>query len=284
MLARKKTRKNYFKNSAAKRRARRFQYLLSIVKIVSGLLLVAAMSFAFIFGYDLFTQSDYFSTQTISVEGCTRLDQQEVIAQAKLALDLNIFSVNLMTTRKRLLAHPWISEADVSREIPEGIHIRIQEHEPLAIIDMGRKFLLNRKGEIFKEWHQDDSASLPVVYGLSFSDLNVGSRPVNRPFKAVMTVLKLGLQSNSIIANRDIKSIRVDKDIGLTVYADNRLGALILGYGDYSNKYKRLEEVLSYLEKKEKISAMKSIDLNNPDRIVVNLNMNKSPAVGHKEV
>lgn len=284
MLARKKTRKNYFKNSAAKRKARRMQYLLGIVKIGSGLLLVATMSFAFIFGYDLFTQSDYFSTQKISVIGCERLDQQEVIDHAKLELGLNIFSVNLTTTRKRLLAHPWIAEADVSREIPEGIYIRIREHEPLAIIDMGRKFLLNRKGEIFKEWHQVDPASLPFVYGLSFSDLNVGSRPVNRPFKAVMSVLKLGLQSNSIMANRNIKSIHVDKDIGLTVYADNRLGALKLGYGNYGDKYKRLEEVLSYLEKKQQISTMKSIDLNNPERVVVNLNMDKSPAVGHKEV
>ena len=284
MLARRKTRKNYFKNSAAKRQARRWQYLKGIAKIGSGLLLVAAMSFAFIFGYDLFTQSDYFSSRNIRVEGSHRLNQQEVIAHAKLNLGLNIFSVNLTTTRKRLLAHPWISEADVSREIPKSIHIRIREHEPLAIIDMGRKFLLNRKGEIFKEWHRADPVSLPLVYGLTFSDLNVGSRPVNRPFKAVMTVLKLGLQSNSIIPNRNIKSIHVDKDIGLTVYADNRLGALKLGYGDYSDKYKRLEEVLAYLEKKEKIMAMKSIDLNNLDRIVVNLNMDKSPAVGHKEV
>jgi len=284
LLARKKTRKNYFKNSAAKRKARRMQYLRGIFKIGSGLLVVAAMSFAFVFGYDLFTQSDYFRTREISVMGCERLNQQEVIDQAKLALGLNIFSVNLMTTRKRLLAHPWILEADVSREIPKGIHIRIREHEPLAIIDMGRKFLLNRKGKIFKEWHTADPVSLPTVYGLTFSDLNVGSRPVDRPYKSVMAVLKLGLQSNSIIANRNIKSIHVDKDIGLTIYADNRLGALKLGYGDYTHKYRRLEEVLSYLEKKEKISAMKSIDLNNPDRIVVNLNRDKSPVVGHKEV
>ena len=283
-MAHKKTRKNYFKNSTAKRKARRRQYSLGIVKIVGGLSLVAVMSFAFIFGYDLFTQSDFFRTQKISVKGCERLDRQDVIHQAKLDLGMNIFSVNLATTRKRLLAHPWILEADVSREIPKAIHIRIREHEPLAIIDVGRKFLLNRKGEIFKEWQRADPVSLPVVYGLSFADFNVGSRPINRPFKAVMIVLKLGLRSNSILANRDIKSIHVDKDIGLTVYADNRLGALKLGYDDYSNKYKRLEEVLSYLEKKEKILAMKSIDLNNPDRIVVNLNLDKSPGKGHKEV
>ena len=81
-MVRKKTRKNYFKNSAAKRKARRTQYLLGTVKIVSGLLLVAAMSFAFIFSYDLFTQSNFFSTRDISVEGCERLKHQEVIDQA----------------------------------------------------------------------------------------------------------------------------------------------------------------------------------------------------------
>ena len=260
------------------------QYVLGIVKIVSGLLLVAAMSFAFIFGYDLFTQSDYFRTKNISVQGYGMLKKQDVINQAKLSPGLNIFSVNLTTTRKRLMAHPWISEAEVSREIPSGIHIRIREHKPLAIIDIGRKFLLNKQGSIFKEWELSDPIDLPVVLGLSFSDLNVGTRSYNRAFNSIMTVFKLGAQGNSILANRNIQKIEVDKDIGLTVYAHSRLGALKLGYGNYPGKYQRLEEVLYYLKKKEKISIMRSIDLNNPDRIVVNLNIDKPPAAGHKEV
>jgi cell division protein FtsQ len=260
------------------------QYIFSIVKIASGLLMVAVMSFAFIFGYDLFTQSDYFQTKNLSVQGYGMLNKQDVINQAKLSPGLNIFSVNLTTTRKRLMAHPWISEAEVSREIPSGIHIHIREHDPLAIIDIGRKFLLNKQGSIFKEWELSDPIDLPVVLGLSFSDLNVGTRSYNRPFNSIMTVFKLGAQGNSILANRDIQRIEVDKDIGLTVYAHSRLGALKLGYGNYPGKYQRLEEVLYYLKKKEKISNMRSIDLNNPDRVVVNLNIDKPPAAGHKEV
>ena len=150
------------------------------------------MSFAFIFGYALFTQSGYFKTVYLNVQGCKTLDQKAVITQAKLSQGLNIFSVNLTTTRKRLLAHPWISEAEVSREIPSGIRIRIKEHEPLAIIDINRKFLLNHQGELFKEWEVTDPVNLPLVSGLAFSDLNVGARPYSQPFNAVMTVLRLG--------------------------------------------------------------------------------------------
>ena len=274
-MAHKKTRKNFYKNSAARRRTKRIQHVLSLMKIIGGLFLVAVMSFAFIFGYDLFTQSDYFKTVYLNVQGCKTLDEKVVLAQAKLSPGLNIFSVNLSTTRKRLLAHPWISEAEVSREIPSGIHIRIKEHEPLAIIDINRKFLLNNQGELFKEWEVTDPVNLPVVDGLAFSDLNIGTRPYSQPFNAVMTVLKLGQNKGSILTNKEIRKIKVDKDIGLTIYASDSLGALKLGYNDYPSKYKRLREVLFYLKINQTIPILNSIDLNNPNRIVVNMNLEK---------
>ena len=258
--------------------------MLSLLKILSGLSLVAVMSFAFIFGYDLLTQSDYFQAVNLNVLGCHTLEEDAVMAQAKLSHGLNIFSINLTTTRKRLLAHPWISDAEVSREIPSGIRIRIKEHEPLAIIDINRRFLLNKQGDIFKEWEVTDPVDLPVIGGLAFSDLNVGSKPYSQPFKAVMTVLKLGQHESSMLTNKEIRKIEVDKDIGLTVYANNSLGELKLGYDDYPSKYKRLKEVLFYLKNNQNIPELKSIDLSNPNRIVVNLNLDKPPATGHKEV
>jgi len=242
------------------------------------------MSFAFVFGYDLFTQSGYFEAAYLNVQGCQKLDEKAVITQAKLSRGRNIFSVNLTTTRKRLLAHPWIADAEVSRDIPSGISVRIREHKPLAIIDMNRKFLLNKQGELFKEWEITDPVNLPVVDGLAFSDLNVDTRPYSQSFNAVMTVLRLGQHDSSILTNKEIRKIEVDKDIGLTIYANNSLGALKLGYDDYPSKYKRLQEVLFYLKNNRNTPVLNSIDLNNPNRIVVNLNVKKQPATGQKEV
>ena len=257
---------------------------MNTIKIIFGLTAVAAMSFLFIFGYDLLTQSNYFKASQVTVSGHELLSDQDVLDQTGLSTGINIFSVNLTTTRKRLLAHPWVAEAEVSRDIPSGISIRIQEHKPLAIIDIKRKFLLNTQGEIFKEWKPADPVNLPIVSGLEFSDLNVGGTPYSQPFNAVMSVLKLGQKSGSVMANKQISNIEIDKDIGLTIHVNNSLRAIKLGYDNYSNKYKRLQEVLCYIENGTRFENVKSIDLNNPDRIVLNINMETSSAVDHKEV
>ena len=280
----KKIRKNYYKNSSARERAGRLQRLQNMLKIVFGFGAVAVMSFLFIFGYDLLTQSGYFKATQLNVTGINRLSGREVIQQAGLSDGINIFSVNLTMARKMLLAHPWIAEAEISREIPSGISVRIREHEPLAIIDMNRKFLLSRQGEIFKEWKANDPVDLPIIAGLEFSDLNVGEMPTSQPFKAVMSILKLGQKDDSVVANKQIRKIEIDKDIGLTIRINDSIGTIKLGYDDYPNKYKRLQEVLFYFQSGKNLENVKSIDLNNPDRIVVNINTQASSARGHKEV
>jgi cell division protein FtsQ len=283
-LVRKKIRKNYFKNSSSRHRAEKIQHIANLLKITAALVLVALMSCIFIFGYDLLTQSNYFKVVRLKVEGCDILFPEEVLEQAEIASGMNIFSINLTTTRKRLLAHPWITDAEVGREIPAGINIKIREHDPLAIIDLDRRFLLNRQGEIFKEWETTDPVNLPVVDGLEFSDLNVDGRSFSRPFSAVLSVLKLGQKGGSALTNKEIHRIEVDRDIGLTIHVNNSLNLVKLGYDNYPNKYRRLKEVIYYLRKNGQFRKFRSIDINNPDRIVVNINQEDSTAIGNKEV
>lgn len=280
----KKIRKNYYKSGPARQRAHRLHRLKNTLKCLFGVLAVAAMSFAFIFGYDLLTQSGTFKATQVKVEGVQRLSEREVMQQAGVSKGSNIFSVNLTAARKRLLAHPWIAEAEISREIPAGIHIRIQEEQPLAIIDLNRKFILNTQGRIFKEWETTDAVNLPMVSGLDFSDLNVDGMPFSRPFKAVMSVLRLGQEPNSVIAIGRIRQVDIDRDIGLTIHLNNNLGSIKLGYDNYAGKYKRLQEVLFYLKSGKTLENLRSIDLNNPDRIVVHINTEASSAKSHKEV
>lgn len=284
MLARKKIRRNYFKNSSSRYRAEKIQHITNLLKITAGVVLVALMSCIFIFGYDLLTQSNYFKVVRLKVEGCDILFQKEVLEQAEIASGMNIFSINLTTTRKRLLAHPWIADAEVGRVIPAGIYIKIREHDPLAVIDLDRRFLLNKQGEIFKEWETTDPVNLPVIDGLEFSDLNIDGRSFSRPFSAVLSVLKLGQKDGSAVTNKETYRIEVDRDIGLTIHVNNSLNVVKLGYDNYPDKYRRLKEVIYYFRKNGQSRKFRSIDMNNPDRIVVNINQEDSTAVGHKEV
>ena len=276
-------RQNYYKNSLAKRRAKVIRRITACFKIMAAVFLVTAMSIIFIFGYDLLTQCNYFMANSVIVDGTNRLSKNQIIKHSRIDAGINIFSINLSATRKRLLAHPWIADAEVRRELPDKINIRIKEHKPLAIIDLGRKFLINNHGEIFKELAASDPDNLPVIIGLEFSDLDVSGKFRSIPFNAVMDVLQLGRKSGSIIPNRLLKVIRVDREIGITLYAFNGIKAIKVGYNNYPDKYERLKNVLFYMEKGDMFLDFDTIDLNNLDRIVVNPVRLESPAMDYKE-
>jgi len=252
--------------------------------MVAVVAILTVMSFVFILGHDFVTQCDYFRADNITIRGVHRLSKQQILEQANINKGINILSVNLSIIRNTLLAHPWIAEAEVRRELPNIISIGIKEHKPLAILDLGRKFLINVNGEVFKELTASDPDALPIVSGLQFSDLNIPGESRSTSFDAVMEVLRFGQKPDSILPNRIIRKIRVDRQIGLTLFAFDRGRAIKLGYHDYIDKYKRLESVLFYLKEKRCFPDFNSIDLNHLDRIVVNLVKDELSAGDHKEV
>jgi len=126
-------------------------YILAIDQGTTGTTFLFLISFSFIFSHDFLTQCDYFNADILTIQGTRRLSETQVVKQSQIHKGINILSVHLETVRKRLIANPWIADAEVSRELPNGIHIRITEHQPLAMLNLGRKFLINTAGEIFKE-------------------------------------------------------------------------------------------------------------------------------------
>jgi cell division protein FtsQ len=277
---RRKPRKNYRQGKKTRRRLKIFGPFILGFKLAAAVTVVAAVTGFFILVHDLLTQCDYFPVDKVTIDGNRRLTEEQVARQAQINKGVNILGVNLSLVRKRLLAHPWIAEAEVGREIPSGLNIRIKEHAPLAVVEVGNKFLINHRGIVFKAWDASDPVNLPVISGLNASDLSVYGQPDRSdgngrpghitPFKAVMQVLRLGEQKESILPNRTIKRIRVDRQIGITVYAFDRIRTIYLGYSDYIRKYNMLSNLFSYLKRQRSISDFDRIDLNNLQRVVVN--------------
>lgn len=287
MSAPKRICKNRYKNNRTKGKgkAHRLMPLFALcLQVMAGIGITSIMSLFFIFGHDFLTQSDYFITKDIQVTGDCRLLPRQIIEQARIVTGENLLSFNLSLVRKKLLAHPWIAEADVSRELPAGITIAIQEHEPLAVLDLDRKFLINVHGQVFKEWDLSDvnmgTETLPVISGLAYSDLNCPGSPM---FTSVMEVLQQG-EPGDVFRDITIEKIHVDREIGLTLYVSNRVKAIRLGYGDIPEKYGRLKKLISYTDKNKRFPDIDFIDLNYPNCIVVKSVNTQSSAGEQKEV
>lgn len=281
----KPTRKNRFRqNRQAQQTLNRNRVRVAAKALAGGLVLVLA-SAAFIFAYDYFTQTRQFQVRRIEVTGVQRLTSQQVLAIAGFGPQTNILAVNLTTTRKRLLADPWIAEAVVSREIPSGLYVHIREEVPLAYLDMGAGdgFLINAAGEVFKRETGSDSDVTPRVQGLDHADLPVIGRPSSEAFSAVMTLLNLAGEKHSPLPRSSIRRIRMDREIGATVYtgADNR--ALKLGFGRYREKCEALGHLMARLSRESRLTRCRVIDLFDVNRIVLSPASEDPLVAEHKE-
>jgi len=281
-LGNKRTRINSYKKKSKFSKKRLISCAAFSFKIIAGISVVLSMSLFFIFIYDCLTQSDYFKIKNITVTGTYRFQKKQVIRQAELKKGINILSINLHLIRKRLLSNPSIAEAEIVRYLPDSIVIRIKEHIPLAVLNFGRKFIINKNGAIFKEMDNSDPQNLPLVTGLKVPDINISGGAESLYYDAVMDVLKLGQKTGSPVPLEDIEKIHVDKEMGLILYtADCKtdiLHEIKLGYSDYKNKYKSLAKIYLYLKRASIFLNFCSIDLNNLNRIVL------TPAGNKREI
>jgi cell division protein FtsQ len=290
-MAKKRTRPNRKKKRSAERLRRlkqRAWTLLLAAGAVAVLLLVSAL---FVFTHDMLMKANAFPVQQIGVTGSGRLSKAAVVRRAGVERGDNILSVNLSKIKKRLTSHPWIADAEVRREIPGGLQIRIREHRCDAIVDLGDKFLLNRGGRLFKSYQPGaDPEGLPVIRGLAAADVVVapgqearsgagwprsaqatdwGGAPPPGPVAAVMEVLKLGRSADSTVPNRRIGRIDVDRSMGLTLHAFNGTKVIHIGYGDYPEKYRMLATILARVKRDRRVPDFSRIDLQDINRIVI---------------
>ena len=245
--------------------------LVAGVKLISLILIMLAASALFMVGYAAVTQTNYFSTHAIEIQGQSRLSENEILEQAGIKRGDNLLAINLRVVRKRLLAHPWISKARVAREIPETIRIVVSEHKPLAVVDLGRKFLINRQGRIFKENGQKDPKGLPLVTGIAYADISLGDDALTPAMQTVVEVLQRSQKKESILPYVEIRKLHMDAQMGITLNVWKQERKIKLGISRFEYKFQRLKKLLPHLKYNNKWEGFHAIDVNNPDRIVVQL-------------
>jgi cell division protein FtsQ len=159
----------------------------------------------------------------------------------------------------------------VFREIPETISIRVSEHCPLAVLDMGRRFMLNTHGRIFKEYGPGDPGGLPLVTGIAYGDVSLGDDPLSPGMAAVVDALRISRVEGCVLPYDSIREIDVDTEMGITLYVWDGRKQIKLGLDGYKAKFKRIAKLLPHLKYNTRWRKFTAIDASNPDRIVVEL-------------
>ncbi len=233
--------------------------------------LVGVVSLALIVGggglmAQLLFDSSYFKIDEVRVEKQVRVSEEEIVALSDITMGSNIFELDLERIGRKIEENPWIYSAQVQRLFPKTVVIRVEERSPMAVINLDYLYYVDGRGEIFKVLEAHDSLDYPVITGLERKDLLERPEESRRQLQGMMEVIE-ELSKRRIFALNDVSEIHLEASGEVVLYTCNGGIPVNIGTHDYQAKLDRLERIFSDL--KPRLRALKYIDLNVTDRIIV---------------
>lgn len=250
-------------------------------KLMLGVGLVL-LTLIFILGYDYATQTGFLALTKIQVAGNSTLSVAELTVVTGLEPGKNLLNLNLAEARLRLLTHEWVQEATVTRILPDGILIEIDEQEALFCADLGQIFIVNTAGFVFKPALAENTRRLPTVRGLNISaeywvdaedfclwtaTRGIPPTEVNK-IVALQEFLELCQQNHRVMGLALISDIETDGLTGITALMRN--GRIVkFGVGSLRKKFDNYSRFMAYADSALSGREVKAVDLRDTARIVV---------------
>jgi POTRA domain, FtsQ-type len=127
--------------------------LLPVVRIIRALAVLAVVGYGAWRAGALVLGASSLQVSRIAVRGNERLSLGVVLALVDGLEGQHILGVNLDRWQRRLLAYPWVEEAELRRVLPGTVEIVVRERRPMAIGRIGgRLYLVDPGGVVIDEW------------------------------------------------------------------------------------------------------------------------------------
>lgn len=242
------------------------KYLRPLKKIAIGLAGAALVYGVLFFAWRLVGSATFFRVKTIEVSKTQRLSRDEILAMAGVEPGRDLLRMNLKRMGEQIAQNPWVETVRIRRFYPDGLSISIVEREPLAVVNMGFFYYLDKKSTVFKVLNQGDRLDYPVVTGFSEEDLNSDPAGTKEALQATCELLKILRDKGSFIL-ADVSEIHYDKGYGFTLFTASGGLPVKIGATDFSGKIERFARI--YQDLMAQRPALHYIDLDYNDKIII---------------
>ena len=203
----------------------------------------------------MFSENAFYQIKDIVVQSSgNALKPDQVIKDLRIQRGQNLLALDLEELRREMELYPVVEKAEVLRELPGRLVIRITERIPLANITVGTNgpcYQIDRAGIIMDLMpYQKNSeefgkhlATLPRIKGAHITDLKIGRvTPSPEIFQALALIQKMDAMDLGF--NLEIESINVSRRG--TVMVNTTDGALVkMGVSDVDKQLRRWALILN---------------------------------------
>jgi cell division septal protein FtsQ len=222
-----------------------------LFKVSAALLFITLLFGGLIFALYVFGGSRFFALRTTDVEGNQRLTKAEIEKMVEEVAYEGVWRVKIKSVQERLLKNDLIESAEVTRVLPDKLHVVIKEREPFALARRGDKLVcVDRNGMMFGDESLLGGKNIPpTIKGLMDSGENMAD--YNHKILLMYQQLLKELDSAEPKLSPRIDEVIFDDDMDIRlVLKDSRI-AVMLGQEDYRTRLNAALDVLDAVRRKD---------------------------------
>jgi cell division protein FtsQ len=265
---------------------------MRVLRGVVGFVMVVAIGGSVAWGARRYVKtSPRFAVNEIVTSGAKRRSPDELAVIAGVAKGQNVFSVDLDKARARLLADPWISDAELARQLPGTVFLRVTEREAagmLATIDSkaesagapdarrptgsaGETYLVTRDGAIIKRLEPGDPSDFHVVTGIAVQQLVDDREGTTRTIRRALD-LAYDYERTPLAQRAALQEVHVEPNGEMTLVVGKSAVVIRMGAAPYRRKLDQALRVVAELDRRgAKPDAIMLDNDARPDRVVVRM-------------
>jgi len=202
---------------------------------------------------------ELFGLNDVIVEGNHLVTEDEVLALLQPRPGVNLFHYDLRSLGERVENHPYIRRASVGRRLPDKLVVRIEEVEPLALLNGDRMAILDDQGSELPPSMISQVIDYPLIAGMS---------PDDPAFALVLQYLR-DCKCKNFPLYSQISEISYSPDKGVYFYLIDNALPVILGEGNFEEKSRHLMQLLRILEGNQEIGHVEALDVRFENQVVV---------------
>jgi len=242
------------------------KYLRPLLKIATGLIVFSLAVGLIYFAHRVLDSATIFKLQNIEVSSAKRVTREEILGLAGVEPGKDLLRMDLKRMGEHILQNPWVETVRINRYLPDGISINITEREPLAIVNMGFIYYLDKNAKVFKVLNQGDKLDYPIVTGFSEEGLNSDPKGTGKALKATCELLKILREKGAFIL-ADVSEIHYDEGYGFTMFTASGAIPVKVGAEEFASKIERFAHI--YHDLMLQRTTLQYIDLDYNDKIIV---------------
>jgi len=103
--------------------------------------------------------------ENLTVEGRENTNKDDLLAALDIERGAPILAIDVAKARDAVEALPWVKNAKIERQLPNAVHVVIEERAPYALWQRGNRYsLVDRDGQAIADIPEADQ-SLPLIVG-----------------------------------------------------------------------------------------------------------------------